>query len=101
MKNRNDILIFYNKSTGEKIGYYSVYATIVQDIRFAELFTDNYLKIDKVLDDIFDTSLSDNYYHKLKKYFVGVSRENIGTKYIDYNLYERKHKINKINGLIK
>ena len=96
MDNKKDVLIFYNKTIGKQLGYYSVYGNIVSDINFAHLFHDNYLKINKVLDDIYNGK--ENYFNNLKEqlFKLKIKREDIETKYIDCDTLIRFKKIKNV-----
>lgn len=98
---KNEILLFYNKNTNKIIGFHHPILSIVSNINDSFIYKRRNIDV-RIFLQIFTSKkilFSDVNKRKLK-YFNNLKINDIGHKYLDYNMVKRRMKLNKIIQLI-
>ena len=87
------VLLFYNKSNNKKIGYY-IFDGIVNHVYFASHFFDIMIDVENYLHTVFNHP--EQYSESVKRKLHPIPINDIGYKYVEYNIELRRLKINKL-----
>jgi hypothetical protein len=99
---KKEILLFYNKNTNKIIGFHHPTLFVVSDIKDA--YTYNHIVVDV---NVFLRLFTKYYQHEDKniskiklKYFNNLEVNDVRYKYVDYDIINRKMKLNKLKEII-